>query len=404
MFWDFGWSCIAASCRSCAMTQTLIVGGLRASGSGYPNAEQTLRLLQAHEVVRIRDLGRVLPPQLHLWTLRHLSPPKKLRALVGLGAGNLLSLVRVLCAVRGRNIPVYVPYPSVFFMWLASWLPRRVRPYCIVDAYISIWDSMFRDRDRTGGGSAASLWIRRFEARALRAASMVLVDTEANRLAMIDDFALQPNQVRSLPLAIDEAPFLAVPSGVHERGEPLRVLFVGTLIPLHGVPTILAAIHRLLSDDRQSCRFHFRFIGDGQLGPALNDFIAEHGSGRVSWVRQWQSLEAVATEVADADICLGIFGGDGKAARVLPFKLYMYFAAGRAVISQGKMSLPNGAPPPPLVAIDTADGIELSRALTSLADDSRHRYSLAQQARAYFTEHLAAARVISAWRLILLRD
>lgn len=386
------------------MTQTLIVGGLRASGSGYPNAEQTLRLLQAHDVVRVRDLGRVLPPQLHLWTLRHLSPLKKLWALVALGTGNLFSLLRVLWVVRGRSIQVYVPYPSVFFMWLASWLPRCVRPYCIVDAYISIWDSMFRDRDRSGDGSVASRWIKRFEARALRAASMVLVDTQANRLAMIDDFALQPDQVRSLPLAIDEAAFLAVPSGAEEQGEQVRVLFVGTLIPLHGVPTILAAIHKLLNDDRLGDRFHFRFIGDGQLGPVLRKFIAEHDSERVSWVQQWQSLEAVATEIAAADICLGVFGGDGKAARVLPFKLYMYLAAGRPVISQGKMSLPNGAPSPPLVAIDTTDGMELSRALASLADDARRRYSLARQARAYFTEHLAGARIMDAWRLILRRE
>ncbi|ALN92993.1 glycosyltransferase [Lysobacter gummosus] len=389
------------------IAQTLVVAGLRASGSGYPNAEQTLKLLQAHEVARIRDLGRELPPHLHLWTLRHLSPLKQLRALAGLGLGNLCSLLRVLWVARGgESVPVYVPYPSVFFMWLASWLPRGIRPYCIVDAYISIWDSMFRDRDRdrSGGGSAASRWIKRFEARALRAASMVLVDTEANRLSMIDDFDLQPQRVRSLPLAIDEAPFLAVPSGVEDSHEPLRVLFVGTLIPLHGVPTILSAIQRLLSDERHAGRFHFRFIGDGQLGPALSEFIAGHDATQVSWVRQWQSLEALASEIAGADICLGVFGGEGKAARVLPFKLYMYLAAGRAIVSQGKMSLPHAVPAPPLLAVETADANDLARALASLAEDSRRRYSLARQARGYFTEHLAGARVVSAWRSILQRE
>ncbi|MBT2747920.1 MULTISPECIES: glycosyltransferase [unclassified Lysobacter] len=387
------------------IAQTLIVAGLRTSGSGYPNAEQTLKLLRAHEVVRIRDLGRELPPHLHLWTLRHLSPLKQLRALAGLGLGNLRSLLRVLWAARGgESVPVYVPYPSVFFMWLASWLPRGIRPYCIVDAYISVWDSMFRDRDRSSGGSVASRWIKRFEARALRAASMVLVDTEANRLSMIDDFGLQPRQVRSLPLAIDEAPFLAMPSGAEDSHEPLRVLFVGTLIPLHGVPTILSAIQLLLNDERHAGRFHFRFIGDGQLGPALSEFIAEHDAAQASWVRQWQSLETLAAEIAEADICLGVFGGEGKAARVLPFKLYMYLAAGRAIVSQGKMSLPHAVPAPPLLAVETADASDLARALASLAEDSSRRYSLARQARGYFTEHLAGARVVCAWRSILQRE
>lgn len=397
----------------------LIVAGLRAVGSGYPNAEQTLALLQTHEVARIRDLGRSLPPRLHLWTLRHLSPIKQLWALAGLGWGNLLSLLRVLWAVRGSSTPVYVPYPCVFFMWMASWLPRAARPHCIVDAYISVWDTMFRDRDRSGDASVASRWIKRIERRALSAAAMVLVDTEANRLAMIEDFGLPAGQVRSLPLAIDEAPFLTIPASVAGAGKPLRVLFVGTLIPLHGVPGILSAIRELLNDERQADRFRFRFIGDGQLGPVLNDFIAEHGAAegdgaehdigehdraRVSWVRDWQSLNTVAAEIADADICLGVFGGDGKAARVLPFKLYMYLAAGRAIISQTKMSLPHGAPPPPVLTVDAAHATGLARGLVALADDVEGRVSLAEQARAYFSAHLASTEVVRAWREIVRRD
>jgi len=382
----------------------LIVAGLRASGSGYPNAEQTLRQLQAHGVARLRDLGEPLPPQLHLWKLRGLSPLRQLWTLARLGWGNLLSLARVLLAVRGREVPVYVPYPSLFFMWLASWLPARLRPRCIVDAYISIWDSMFRDRARAGD-SAASRWIRRIEARALRAAAVVLVDTEANRQAMIDDFGLDPQRVRSLPLAIDSDAFLAIDDTAARTGGPLRVLFVGTLIPLHGVPAIVDAVRRLSADPSQRGRFRFRFVGDGQLGPALEAFIAEQeatGDGaRVKWLREWQPLSALAQEIAAADVCLGVFGGDGKAARVLPFKLYMYLASGRAVISQAKFSLPQDTPPPPLVAVESADGAELARALIALADDPARREALGRQARDYFHAHLAPARLMALWRGLL---
>ena len=383
----------------------LIVAGLRASGSGYPNAEQTLRQLQAHGIARLRDLGKPLPPQLHLWKLRGLSPLRQLWTLARLGLGNLLSLLRVLLAARGRAVPVYVPYPSLFFMWLASWLPARLRPRCIVDAYISIWDSMFRDRAR-GGDSAASRWVRRIEARALRAAAVVLVDTEANRQAMIDDFGLDPQRVRSLPLAIDSDAFLAIDDAAARGDGPLRVLFVGTLIPLHGVPAIVDAVRRLSADPAQRGRFAFRFVGDGQLGPALEAFIAEQaaagGDGaRIDWVRDWQPLSTLAQEIAAADICLGVFGGDGKAARVLPFKLYMYLAAGRAVVSQAKSSLPQGAPPPPLIAVASADGAELARALAALADDPARRVALGRQAREYFHAHLAPARLMALWRGLL---
>lgn len=383
-------------------TEQLIVAGLRASGSGYPNADQTLKLLSRDGLVVIRDLGKPLSPGLHLWTLRTLSTHRKLLALIKLGLGNLLSLMRVVAAVRGRKTPVYVPYPSLFFMWLASWMPASMRPHCIVDAYISIWDTMFRDRDRTNGNSRASRWVKRIEARALRAAAMVLVDTQANKTCLIDDFGLDRDRVLSLPLGIDEDAFLAVPPRPRDgEDDVVRVLFVGTLIPLHGVSVILAAMRRVLNDPLQRDRFHFRFIGDGQLGPLLEEFVAHHDPRHVSWVREWRPLQAIASEIGDADICLGVFGGEGKASRVLPFKLYMYLAAGRAVISQAAMSLPGSAPPPPVVLVESADEAALENALTVLAMDRGRRHRLAEDGRAYYRNWLSGGRVLDAWRQLL---
>lgn len=382
--------------------EQLIVAGLRASGSGYPNADQTLKRLSQDGSVVVRDLGKPLSPDLHLWTLRTLPAHRKLLALIKLGSGNLLSLVRVVGAARGRKTPVYVPYPSLFFMWLASWVPASMRPHCIVDAYISIWDTMFRDRSRTNGNSLASRWVKRIEARALRAAALVLVDTQANRTCLIDDFGLDPDRVRSLPLAIDEDAFLAVPPRPkREAGEVVRVVFVGTLIPLHGVAVILAAMRSVLDDPVHRDRFHFRFIGDGQLGGLLEDFVAHHDPRHVSWVREWRPLQAIASEIEDADICLGVFGGEGKAARVLPFKLYMYLAAGRAVISQAAMSLPGSAPMPPVVLVESADEAALADALTALAMDADRRQRLAEDGRAYYRNWLSGGRVLDAWRQLL---
>ena len=48
-------------------------------------------------------------------------------------------------------------------MWL--------RPSCIADAYISLWDSMFRDRGAASAAGLASRWVKSLERRSLRAAS-----------------------------------------------------------------------------------------------------------------------------------------------------------------------------------------------------------------------------------------
>ena len=380
------------------MSAELIVAGLRASGEGYPNAEQTIRLLAEQGEYRIRDLGHALPPDLHLWKLSRLPPHRQLLALARLGLGNLLSLVRILRAATPQS-RIYVPYPSVFFLWLLSWLPNSRRPHCIADAYISVWDSMFRDRAGNGGDSAASRWIKRTEARALRAAAQVLADTEANRDRLIEDFGLDPKRVRSLPLAINAAPFRIAPAYAPQT-PALNVLFVGTLIPLHGVPTILDAVQRLLDAPAQRDRFRFRFVGDGQLGERLSEFVQRHDPEQVIWIREWQPLDRVAQEIAAADICLGVFGGHGKASRVLPFKLYMYLASGRAVVSQAAMSLPANTPVPPIESVAPDDADALADALIALADDPQRRTELAHAASGYFDSWLSGAAVVRAWEML----
>lgn len=369
------------------------LAGLRAEGDGYPNAGRTIALL-SQAGVEIVDHGKVLPPGLHLWRLRTLGALGQLRQMCRIALANVISLLRMLVSSRGRGSPVYVPYPAMFFMWLLSWLPRAVRPHCIVDAYISVWDASFRDRG-TGGGSSASKIVRAFEARALRAGSVVLVDTVANAHHLVEDFRIDPARVRAFPLAIDEARFLAIPRKAESRVEELRVLFVGTLIPLHGIAHILDAI-RELADSHPEVRF--RMVGEGQLGAVVERFIEENPHVKLEWVREWCDLDRIAGEIAQADVCLGVFGGDRKAARVLPFKLYMYLAAGRPVISQHKSSTPDGVPSPPIITVDPAVSGSIADAIRCLVElGPVARTQLGQEAREYYLARLSNAEVMRRW-------
>jgi glycosyltransferase involved in cell wall biosynthesis len=268
-----------------------------------------------------------------------------------------------------------------------------MRPVCIADAYISIWDSLFRDR---GGdaGSRASKWVHAVEARSLRAASAVLVDTAANRALMINSFGLDASRVHAWPLAIDESFFLR---GCQDRAQSderaVRVLFVGTLIPLHGVEKLLEAVAELRGDPA----IEFRIVGDGQMAPLVEAFMATNPDCRLTWDRAWRPLGCIAEEIAQADVCLGVFGGDAKAARVLPFKLYMYLAAGKAIVSQSKLSTPLDAPVPPMFGVDPASGGGLAEAIRTLARDRGLREGLASQARDYYLRWLGNDRLRQCW-------
>ncbi|RZA28354.1 MAG: glycosyltransferase, partial [Proteobacteria bacterium] len=343
----------------------------------------------------VSDQADWLPPGTQLWRLASGSVLQRLGLALRLGVSGWWQATRAILGAR-RDGWVYVPYPAPLTLWWMSFCPRRWRPRCVADAYISIWDSMFRDR---GHGSTAGLLSRmvwRFERRSLRVAHRVLVDTQANRLQMIQDFGLEPGNIVSLPLAIDEQAFLGIAPRPAGSDAPLRVLFVGTLVPLHGIEVVLGAIEALADDPR----FDFRLIGDGQMGGVVEAFVQRVMPRNLTWVREWCGLQRIVGEIEEASICLGVFGGQEKAARVLPFKLYMYLAAGKPVVTQARMSVPDGAPAVPISGT-TSDPLSLAEALLALATDQDMRVQRGRQSRDYYRDWLANARLELAWEKLI---
>jgi len=103
--------------------------------------------------------------------------------------------------------------------------------------------------------------------------------------------------------------------------------------------------------------------------------------------------------IADADVCLGGCGGEGKASRVLPFKVYHALARGKAIVTQSGYGTP-GTPPLPCELVPPS-AEALAEAIVALAGDAERRRALGQAARRYYLEHLGDAAVARAWRALL---
>lgn len=367
---------------------TIHVAGTGLRGSGYPNAAGTLRILRSVPGIEVRDSAPWLPEGTALWRKagRGVS---MLPFLARLGWLNLLDAVRILPLARKPGTWVYAPYPSVFLLWWLSWVPRRLRPRVVADAYVSLWDAAFRDRRLSSEAGLASRIARSLEARALRAADMVLVDTIANRDWYISSLGLDPKRVRAIPLALD-TPDAGAPCLHHA---PLKVLFIGTLVPLHGVGVIADAVGQLL---QRGAEVEFTLVGDGQDRRALEDLMTDPRARRVTWIREWQSATQLGKYMQEADVCLGVFGGKGKASRVLPFKVYMALAAGKAVITQHGLSLPEEAASPPIVGVEP-DADSLALAIEALAADRDRLCELSNEARKYYEANLSPACIARAW-------
>jgi glycosyltransferase involved in cell wall biosynthesis len=115
------------------------------------------------------------------------------------------------------------------------------------------------------------------------------------------------------------------------RDGAVRVLFYGQLIPLHGVETILRAARAARDED-----FEWTLIGQGQEEDLVRHMLAEEPLERLRWI-PWVPYEDLARWIHDADVCLGIFGGSGaggKAARVIPNKVFQAVSAGRPLVTR----------------------------------------------------------------------
>jgi len=374
------------------MKRRLVVVGSCLRGSGYPNATGTLSALASTSRWEICDRAHWLPEDLHLWRIAR---GPKIRLLLFLLWLLFRSGFSLLDAIRryGRESLYYAPYPSLFVLLWASLLPSWWRPKIVSDAYISIWDSMFVDRG-SGIRSLAARFAHCVEKRTLKTASAVLVDTEVNRSWVIEKFRTESKKVIALPLALDATPFLSIPPKVRENGR-MNVLFVGTLIPLHGISVIADAV-RIVGN---SAGIEFTFIGDGQQANILEELDAETDRAPIHWIRNWASTEELVVAHESADVTLGVFGGPGKASRVLPFKAYIALASGRAMISQNIYSAPDPDFPPPILGVD-ANAQELADAILRLRDDTDLQQQLGTAARQYFLQHLSTSKIAACWDAI----
>jgi glycosyltransferase involved in cell wall biosynthesis len=219
---------------------------------------------------------------------------------------------------------VIVGYLGQVDLFLARALARRP---VVLNALFSVYDTVVNDRRLLAPRSPLAGLLRRLDRWSCRAADLVFLDTEAHIRYFSSEFGLPPDRFRRVFVGSDRAP---APLPRHAPGEPCRVLFVGTFIPLHGVDTIVAAAERLKEAEP---RIDLRLIGRGQGFAAAAREIERLGLSRVELVGRWMGGAELAAAFADADVCLGIFGATEKARRVIPSKVFDALAAARPVVT-----------------------------------------------------------------------
>jgi glycosyltransferase involved in cell wall biosynthesis len=302
---------------------------------------------------------------------------------VGVGAVARLSLARL--RLRRGSVPdadvVVVGYPGHLDLGAAR-RAARGKPV-VFNPLVSLEDTFVADRGRFRPGSLAARMLRRIDRRAFRAADLVVADTEAHA-----DFLAE---LTSVPRDRFRVCFVGAEEWVFEPNwspqEPFTALFVGKLIPLHGLQTILEAA-------RLAPEVPVRVVGSGQL----DDLLAERPPN-VEWV-PWVRYEELPHELSRAGCALGIFGTSGKARRVIPNKAFQALACGVPLVTADTPAARELIDDQTAVLVPPGDPEALAGALRRLADDRELAARLAAAGHAVYRERASEEALGRRWRAI----
>jgi glycosyltransferase involved in cell wall biosynthesis len=278
---------------------------------------------------------------------------------------------------------VVVGYPGHLDMTAAKRVAGS-RPV-VFNPLVSLEDTMVDDRGLFAPRSLRGRVLRAIDRRAFRTADLVVADTRAHAAYFATRFDIPQDRLAVCYVGAEDRLFSPGP----RRESEFSVLFVGKLIPLHGVETILAAA-------ALAPEIPFHIVGSGQLDTALANTPPN--------VRHdpWVEYELLPDLYRSAGCALGIFGVSDKAGRVIPNKAFQALATGTPLITSdtpaARELLADGRD---ALLVPSGDPQELAAAVRRLASDKVLAAEIGMRSRETYVEHASEGVLGARWRSLL---
>jgi len=206
---------------------------------------------------------------------------------------------------------------------LSKWYGARL----IFNPMVSIYDAIVVDKQFYAESSWPAKAILAFERFLCRLPDAVLLDSEEHYKFWNRYLKLPPERYFPLPWGVDEAIFYPQ-SPTRSADGVFRVLFYGKFQPLQGVIYIIEAAKLLESyPDIQ-----FTIIGRGPTWSDVSARAQELDLDNVNFIES-VDLHELPRYIANADVCLGIFGRTPKYNRCIPNKVLQALSMQRPVLT-----------------------------------------------------------------------
>lgn len=178
-----------------------------------------------------------------------------------------------------KHDAVLVPYLGQLDI-LVLWPIAKLRRHPIVlDAFLSLYNTVVEDRQLVGKHNPLAYALFAMEWLACHAADLVIVDTNAHGEYFRSTFHIDPKRIQRVFVGVEPECFPpAPPLQSKAQHEPLRVLFYGQFIPLHGIDTVVQAAKLTQVEN-----IHWHLIGNGQEARRIEQLIADQRPNNLTW-------------------------------------------------------------------------------------------------------------------------
>lgn len=238
----------------------------------------------------------------------------------------------------------------------------------VFDAFLSLYDSNVFDRKTVKTGSLRAYYYWILDWLSMKLADIVLFDTDEHIKYVSEEFNISKSKFRRIWIGAADDVFYPISKSYSDE---FTVIFHGSFIPLQGIEYILKAAKVC---EKEGVRF--LIVGDGQEKKKMLALADKLDLKNVEFVG-FMSQEWIRGKIAEADVCLGIFGDTQKTLRVIPNKVYECLAMRKPVITADTPAIRELFNEDDLALVKVADPESLADAVIHLKKDPELRDKLA---------------------------
>ncbi|MBI2476184.1 MAG: glycosyltransferase [Candidatus Taylorbacteria bacterium] len=281
-------------------------------------------------------------------------------------------------ALEGRYDLLWVGYLSTMVAPLARLFCRKPIVFNALDSW---YDRAIRDREMHSKFSPAAWGIWLCDLLAFHLATVVLVESEAQKKFLAKEFHVNPKKLAVVFTGADPSVFFPDPS-VKKR-DRFTAVFRGMFLPATGVEYVIEAA-RILRDQP----IDFIIIGWGPLLSEVKAKFAAYELSHATLMAEFLPPKVLRELMLSCHVMLGQFGNHPRLLRTIQHKTFEALALGMPYITRDSASnrelLTDGVN---CLLVPPADASALAKKIMLLDNNKALRESLAKNARVTYGEN-----------------